>query len=133
VATITASRRIAGDVSFGLLGAALVACAFAFAALGAPPLPPAPMVVAGIASPLTGMTRSFVALAGGDVPAAFVLHPLGPLCFAACVAAAGNAIVVLRSGRRARVIERVFAVPHAPWLVALTFGAVWIRQILFFG
>jgi hypothetical protein len=120
-------------VSFGALGGALIVCACAFAMLGTPPLPPAPMVLAGLPSPLTGMTRSFVALASGDVWRSFVLHPLGPLSFAGCALAAANGVVVLRSGRRTGVVDRVLRVPYAPWIMALAFAAVWVRQIVVFG
>src|SRR5262245_56695051 len=40
----------------------------------------------GIACPFCGMTRSFVALAHGNVAGAFGFHPAGPLLAAAMVA-----------------------------------------------
>jgi uncharacterized protein DUF2752 len=120
-------------VWFGLLGAALVSCAVVFAIWGAPPLPPAPMVLLGIPSPLTGMTRSFVALASGDVTGAFRLHPLGPLCFAACIAAAANLAASLRSNRRPTFVDRVVSRRATWWLVATAFAVAWIRQIVVFS
>jgi hypothetical protein len=128
-----ARLRATPDVWFGLLGAALIACALAFAAFGTPPIPPGPMVALGVPSPLTGMTRSFVALAGGHVTHAFALHPLGPLCFAACLVAVVNAVVERRNGRRAAIVRRALGVPYAPWLLAIAFIAVWIRQIVVFS
>ncbi len=120
-------------MSFALLGAALISCAFAFAAFGTPPIPPAPMVVLGLPSPLTGMTRSFVALAGGDVGHAFALHPLGPLCFAASILAVVNIAIVRVRGQRAAIVRSALTLPYAPWLLALAFVAVWIRQIVVFS
>jgi hypothetical protein len=133
VATATLRPRTTPDLWFGLLGAALVSCAFIFATFGTPPLPPGPMVALGVPSPLTGMTRSFVALAGGDVINAFALHPLGPLTFAACVIAFVNLAIERRNGRRASIVQRVVSIPHAPWLLAFAFVAVWIRQIVVFS
>lgn len=118
-----------GDIAFGLLGAGLVACAFAFSVWGVPPVPPAPMVALGIASPLTGMTRSFVATAQGDLAGAFGLHPLGPLCFAACVVAAYSAVALLSAGRRPALVERIVGWRPGVWLVATMFVLAWIRQI----
>jgi hypothetical protein len=120
------------DIHFGLLGTALIALAAAFAVWGIPPLPPAPMVGLGIASPLTGMTRSFVALARGDVARSFWFHPLGPLTFLACIAAAVNATVVTARGRRVPVVGRIFATRTAGWTIAAAFLVVWVRQIIVF-
>lgn len=121
------------DRSLGLLGMMLVACAFAFASVGTPPLPPAPMVMIGVPSPLTGMTRSFVAIAGGDVAGAFVLHPLGPLCFAACVLAVVSLAVHVSTGRRPALVERAVHARHGGVIVAAAFTVVWIRQIVVFA
>jgi hypothetical protein len=118
------------DLHLGLLGAALIACAFAFSAWGTPPLPPALSVVFGIPSPLTGMTRSFVALAQGDVVRAFAFHPLGPLSALACAVAVVSCAQVIATGRRPRVVERLLSVPAWGWIVGATFLIVWIRQIV---
>jgi hypothetical protein len=126
-------QRLAADLWFGVLGAALVGCAFAFAAFGTPPFVPAPITAIGVPSPLTGMTRSFVALAGGDLSLSFLFHPLGPLCFLACVAAIGNTAVILRTGHRARLVENALRVRSAPLVVGLAFTVVWIRQIAVFA
>ena len=105
-----------------LLPLSLVALAFVFASTGIPAwIPPAPLVRLGIASPLTGMTRSFVALASGHIARAFALHPLGPLVFAACLAAPVLAIRPVALGARFW------------WCVAALFAIVWVRQILVFS
>ena len=135
MSTTALRPRTSPDTWVGLLGGALIACALLFAAFGTPPLPPGPMVAFGVPSPLTGMTRSFVALAGGHVTHAFALHPLGPLCFAACILAVVNLAMERRRGygRRAAVVQRALDIPYAPWLLALAFGAVWVRQIVVFS
>lgn len=124
-------RPTQADVSFGALGACLVALACAFAVWGIPPIPPAPLVLAGVPSPLTGMTRSFVATARGDLVGAFYLHPLGPLCFAACIAAAVSALLLVVRGRRATFVDAILR-PSSAAIAAVAFGAVWIRQIIVF-
>jgi hypothetical protein len=121
------------DVAFGISGCALIVCSFLFAAYGTPRLPPAPIVLLGISSPLTGMTRSFVALAGGHLAKSFAFHPLGPLCFAASVASVANALTVLRAGRRAHAVDRLVSLRYNGAIVAAVFGLVWIRQIIVFS
>ncbi len=102
---------------------ALVALAFVFAFIGIPPwIPPAPLVWLGISSPLTGMTRSFVAIASGHVLHAFALHPLGPIVFAACLVVPLQTRIVTRAAGNARF-----------WLiVGGAFALAWFRQILVF-
>jgi len=93
-----------------------------FASTGIPSwIPPAPLVRFGIASPFTGMTRSFVALASGHLERAFELHPLGPLVFAACLA---SPLIALRP---VHVSGRLW------WCVGAVFALAWIRQIVVFG
>jgi hypothetical protein len=132
IAPTTEPIRIA-DTWLGLLGASLVACAFAFAVFGIPPLPPAPMLLLGVPSPLTGMTRSFVALAHGDVARSFAMHPLGPLCFGACVVAAISFALSLRTHERPKIVDRIVRLPYSGWIAAAAFMIVWVRQIAVFG
>lgn len=54
----------------------------------------------GVDCPMCGMTRSFVALAHGEVAAAFRFHPAGPLLFVAMVAlVVGVAVTAVRRTR----------------------------------
>jgi Protein of unknown function (DUF2752) len=55
--------------------------------------------------PFCGTTRSFVALAHGDVAAAFRFHPAGPLLFAAMMVAL-VAIVAALARRTQPLVER---------------------------
>jgi hypothetical protein len=126
------ARATQADVSFGLLGAALLGCAAVFATFGIPPLPPALLVVAGIPSPLTGMTRSFVATMQGDLPAAFDLHPLGPLTVAACAVAVLSLAALVVRGRRPGFVDAVLS-PRIATVVAVAFALTWFRQIFAFN
>jgi hypothetical protein len=126
-------RRLPLEVQLAAPAAALVVLAFVFARTGIPPwIPPAPLVLAGVASPFSGMTRSFVALASGDLGTAFAWHPLGPPLFAACVAGPVLAALSVTRGRP-RVLRRL-ARSRAVWaVVALAFTAAWARQIAVLG
>lgn len=122
------------EVPLGVLGAALVGLAVLFAATGIPAwLPRAPLVRLGVPSPLTGMTRSFVAIASGDLWGAFAWHPLGPVVFAACVA---TPVVAVASWIRARRSARLATAMRSRmlwWSVGLIASAVWVRQIAVLG
>jgi hypothetical protein len=61
--------------------------------------------VTGIACPFCGMTRSFVALAHGDIPSALGFHPAGPLLFAAMVVGV-VAIAIALVARARPLVER---------------------------
>jgi hypothetical protein len=58
--------------------------------------------------PLCGMTRSFVALAHGDLAAALRFHPAGPLLFVAMAGFLAAAVVALVRGRPPLVERRGF-------------------------
>lgn len=122
------------EVPLGLLGFACVAGAVVFAVSGVPAwIPPAPLVRAGVPSPLTGMTRSFVAVVRGDVGAAFLWHPLGPLVFAVCVGAAAMAAISVVRGTRSELVGRILGRRALWYAVAVAFAAVWVRQIVVIG
>lgn len=59
----------------------------------------------GIDCPMCGMTRSFVALAHGQLGAAFSFHPAGPLLFAAMVALV-VAVIVVAVRRATPLVDR---------------------------
>lgn len=121
------------DRHLGVVGAALVICAFVFAGTGIPAwIPQGALVANGIPSPLTGMTRSFVALAGGDVARAFAWHPLGPVAFGLCLVAAALGIGSLWRPPSAVLTHAVSS--RRMWIVtALIVGGVWVRQIAVFA
>lgn len=124
------------DLSIGVLAVGLLAVAAALALTGAGGLPGAPealLLKVGLASPLTGMTRSFIATIQGDLARAIYFHPLGPLCVLACLIAAANLAVITIRGERLALLDRLVRI-RASWLaVAAVFVAVWARQILVFS
>lgn len=116
------------------LGGSLLVTAVVFAQTGIPGwIPPGVLPALGVPSPLSGMTRSFVALASGDLPGAFGWHPLGPVVFAACV---GAVVLAGVSTVRGAVPEgvRALASKRPVWLlVGWCFVVAWIRQIVYLG
>jgi hypothetical protein len=73
--------------------------------------------------PFCGMTRSFVALAHGEVGVALRYHPAGPLLFAAMVVFLGMVVVVSVRRGPPLVERRRFAIAfEAVALVCLTLG-----------
>lgn len=115
------------------MGAALVALAALFAAAGTPTwIPPALSARFGIASPFTGMTRSFVAMVSGHIGAAFAWHPLGPVVFTLCIFMPVVAIVSLARARRFALVDAALS---SGWLwlgVGVLILCVWVRQIVSF-
>ncbi|HEU4731459.1 MAG TPA: DUF2752 domain-containing protein [Kofleriaceae bacterium] len=75
--------------------------------------------------PFCGTTRSFVALAHGDVAAAFRFHPAGPLLFAA-LAVALVALVTALVRRTRPLVERpsFLVAVRAVTVVCLSVGVV---------
>lgn len=75
--------------------------------------------------PFCGMTRSFVALAHGDVAAALRFHPAGPLLFAAMVVALIAFVTVFVRRSQPLVERRRFVIAfEAVALVCLTLGVI---------
>lgn len=131
---MTQARRnlLRFEIPLGVLGASLIACAFLFAGTGIPGwIPPAPMLALDIPSPLSGMTRSFVALAQGDVASSLRWHPLGPFLALACITMPVVAVAGVVRGRavRAPLLGRA----GIWYTVAALFVAAWIRQIVVLG
>ncbi len=81
--------------------------------------------VFGLDCPLCGMTRSFVALAHGELSAALRFHPAGPLLFAAMVAALIALGVVAIRRTRPLVERRGFLIAsEAVVVICLMLGVV---------
>jgi hypothetical protein len=122
------------EIPLAVLGACLTGLALVFAQTGIPSwIPRAATTGAGLPSPLSGMTRSFVALASGDPGAAFRWHPLGPIVFIACVAAVVVGAASWHRGHRAEVLRQALAKRWLWWGVAAAFVGAWIRQVIWFG
>jgi hypothetical protein len=99
--------------------------------------------VTGLPCPGCGMTRSFCALAKGNVHQSFLFHPLGPLVFLAFIVAWVRAAVLLGVDRvgsasrwfnrvqsatiRCEAIARRFRLAHLGLFVVFS---VWILRLL---
>lgn len=79
---------------------------------------------------MTGMTRSFVALASGHVAHAFAWHPLGPLAFAACAVMPFVATASWIAGHRLGWVDRLVTSPASWWTFSAIVGVGWIRQLV---
>jgi hypothetical protein len=116
------------DVPYGVLGASLVALTF-LRPFALAFVPPALSLRAGIPSPLTGMTRSFVAIARGELVTAFDWHPLGPPVFLICCVAPVLATISWVRGERIAWVGRVLS-RRGIWIAVLAlFGLSWVRRI----
>ena len=119
------------ELPLGMCAAGAVVLARIWAWTGIPTwLPAAPLVRLGVASPLTGMTRSFVAMASGDPARALAWHPLGPALFLACAIAPALAVASLVRGRRFSVVETVMRSGAAWSVTAAIVAAAWVRQMV---
>lgn len=122
------------DIQLATFSAGVLVLTMVFAAQGRIPrwIPPAPMMMLGVPSPLTGMTRSFVALARGDLAGSLRWHPLGPALFVACLMAVAVPFVPsLRRGLARLAVpgrRRTLAIV----IVGLAMAAAWVRQIVWF-
>lgn len=98
-----------------------------FAVTGVPPIPLMwPLYRVGVVLPGCGLTRGLVALAGGDVAAAWRWNPASFLVALVVVLGLARAVGARASGRWVQV-----RVEWRWWLVALSAGAVgalWINQ-----
>ncbi len=81
--------------------------------------------VFGARCPLCGMTRSYVALAHGQLAAAVRFHPAGPLLFAAMVVFVGAVLIVMIRRTRPVSERRGFRVAfEAVALLCLAIGVL---------
>jgi uncharacterized membrane protein YfcA len=119
-------------VGTGVLGAAWVLPALW--SRGVNPMPPCVFhLLTGQPCPFCGGTRSFVAMAHGDIGAAAHVYPLGPLLFVGLVLAVIAAVVSVVSGRRVGLsIDRRW---HRPLLLLgiAVLAANWASKLFFLG
>ncbi|HEY8739439.1 MAG TPA: DUF2752 domain-containing protein [Candidatus Dormibacteraeota bacterium] len=103
------ARRLEGrEAAVAAGGATLLATAWVLPELWAHGIQPIPQClfyqVTGIPCPFCGGTRSFAAIAHGNLGAAAHVFPIGPLMFAALVVAVVYCCWVLVSGRKVQVV-----------------------------
>jgi hypothetical protein len=87
------------------------------------PLPACPLrYLTGIPCPTCGMTRSFVALAQGDLAGAVDYHLFGPILFVGLMIALGHVLLELGTGRQVKGFHTwLFTRPPLIWLTGLAF------------
>ncbi|HEV3232450.1 MAG TPA: DUF2752 domain-containing protein [Candidatus Dormibacteraeota bacterium] len=100
---LTLAEGREGSAAMAAAGVAVLGAARVLPGLwaqGINPVPPCPFrLLTGHPCPFCGATRSFCAMARGDVLAAAHFHPLGPLLFVAVIAlTVAAAVVALRGG-----------------------------------
>lgn len=116
----------------GVLGASWVMPQFW--SRGISPIPPCLFhTLTGQPCPFCGGTRSFVAMAHGNVGAAVHVFPLGPLLFVALVLAVGYSIWSLATGRRVNVSIDPGARRAVTVLLLAVLVANWMSKLLFLG
>ena len=105
--TFAADRVRGPEPVVALGGAAVLGTAWVLPQLwsrGVSPIPPCIFhVVTGQPCPFCGGTRSFAAMAHGNLAGAVHVFPIGPLLFAGLVLAVLYSLWSLASGRRVRV------------------------------
>lgn len=126
----TASKRLrwqgVGFFAAPVLGAVLVS-------QGTPlPLPACPLRhLTGIPCPTCGMTRSFVALAQGDLAGAIDYHLFGPVLFVGLIVALVHIMLELRAGRQMRGWHtHLLTRPALIWLGGVSFGGYYGWRLL---
>jgi hypothetical protein len=89
-------------------GAAVLGAAWVLPGLWAQGLNPVPPcifhTVTGLPCPMCGGTRSFVAMAHGDLAAAIHVFPIGPLMFFALLALVVYSVWAVTTGRRLQLL-----------------------------
>ncbi|PQV64357.1 Protein of unknown function (DUF2752) [Abditibacterium utsteinense] len=77
--------------------------------------------LSGLPCPACGLTRAFVCCAHGQLAAAFVYHPLGPILFGAASFFVGNALL---NRPAPRISNRLLI------FCAVFFGVFWVLRLL---
>jgi hypothetical protein len=89
--------------------------------------------VTGLPCLFCGMTRSFAAMAHLELGAAFAYHLLGPVFFAAVIAAGAGAAYSLLTGWRWRLSWDKRTRKTAAWLFLGLLVATWIARFVIYG
>jgi Protein of unknown function (DUF2752) len=88
--------------------------------------------VFGIQCPGCGLTRSFTAMARGEVRAAFALNPCGPLLFIlCCVQIPYRILAYMKAGQSIPLIRHIEKYGHViTWGIAVGLIAAWLARLL---
>ena len=135
--TIQADRVRGTEPVVAIAGTAVLGTAWVlpqFWARGVSPIPPCLFhTLTGQPCPFCGGTRSFVAMAHGDLGAAVHVFPIGPLLFAALVLAVAYSVGSLATGRRI-TLSMDLQTRRLLTVVALAVLVInWSSKLLFLG
>jgi hypothetical protein len=138
IAHVHAADRFSGpEPGIALAGGAVLGGAWVLPGLwsqGINPIPPCIFhLVTGQPCPFCGGTRSFVAMAHGNLGAAAHVYPIGPLLFAGAIIAVLLAAWTILSGRRLRLELSTGAKRTLLVAGAAVLALNWAAKLLFLG
>ena len=98
------------------------------------PIPPCIFhQVTGQPCPMCGATRSFVAMAHGDIARSVYLYPLAPVLFLAMLIGIGYGGWVMVTGKRVRLEMSVRTSQRIGLIILLAFALNWLAKLLWLG
>jgi hypothetical protein len=101
---------------------------------GVSPIPPCLFhQVTGQPCPMCGATRSFVALAHGDIARSVYLYPLAPVLFLAMLIGIVYGAWALTQGKRVRLDPSARTQRRIGLIILLAFALNWLAKLLWLG
>jgi hypothetical protein len=101
---------------------------------GVSPIPPCIFhQVTGQPCPMCGATRSFVALAHGDIARSVYLYPLAPVLFLAMLIGIGYGAWAMVTGKRVRLEMSLRTHQRIGLIILLAFALNWLAKLLWLG
>jgi Protein of unknown function (DUF2752) len=101
---------------------------------GVSPIPPCLFhQVTGQPCPMCGATRSFVALAHGDIARSLYLYPLAPVLFLAMLIGIGYGGWAMATGKRVRLEMSLATSQRIGLIILVAFALNWLAKLLWLG
>jgi Protein of unknown function (DUF2752) len=101
---------------------------------GVSPIPPCLFhQVTGQPCPMCGATRSFVALAHGDIARSLYLYPLAPVLFLAMLIGIGYGGWAMATGKRVRLEMSLRTSQRIGLIILVAFALNWLAKLLWLG
>jgi hypothetical protein len=124
------ARASRGRIPVVLGAASVLAASFMYAPwVGDGPVLCPSRFFTGIPCPACGLTRSFCAMASGDIGQAFAFHAFGPLLFATAALAIPLLLLELRRGRRFEWLHRIAFSRRIAWAEAFALIAYHVGRL----
>ena len=134
---MTASRLSGPEPAMLFGGLGVIGASYTLPVLwnqGITPIPPCIFhTLTGQPCPMCGATRSFVALAHGDVARSVYLYPLAPVLFLAMLIGIGYGAWAMVTGKRVRLEMSLRTSQRIGLLVLLAFALNWLAKLLWLG